>query len=207
VHAQERRPRERPAEPCLQKAVCGAEAEGADGQPFNAVALDRPLELRRYRFFTEATGEQQENGLLAHPSQGKRQRARRGRIEPLEVVDSEHERGLPGENIQRAPDSDAERARIRAIGGILDEERHLERAAPRRRQRRQHALERVLEEVAEARVGKTSLHLRWLRQEDAESPRTRGVDARTPERRLPDPRLALEHECGQSHGGPVEDGV
>jgi hypothetical protein len=207
MHTQKRRPRERPAEPCLQEAVCGAETEGADRQPLNALALDRPIELRRLRSFPKATGEQQEDRLLAHPPQGKRQHARRGRIEPLEVVDSEHERGLRSQNVQRAPDGHAECARIRAIGGILDEERHFERAAPRRRQRRQHTLERVLEEVAEAGVGKASLHLRRLRQENPESPRARGVDARTPERRLPDPRLALEQECRRSRGGPVEDGV
>jgi hypothetical protein len=131
-----------------------AESERTDGQSPEAVALDRPLDLRPLQSFAEATGKQQENRLLAQASQRERERACRGRIEPLDVVDREDDRRFRSENVQCAPDSDAERARIRAVGALLAKECYLERAAPRHRQRGKHDLELVLEQVAEASVGK-----------------------------------------------------
>jgi hypothetical protein len=67
-------------------------------------------------------------------------------------------------------------------------------------------LEHVLEQVAQARVSKTLLHLGRPRREDAEAALARGLDPGEPERRFPDPRFALEHECRRSCSRAVEEG-
>jgi len=57
---------------------------------------------------------------------------RLGSAAVIDVVDRDDERRLCSQDLERASDGDAERARIRPVGGILDEECYLERAAPRR---------------------------------------------------------------------------
>ena len=207
VHAQEGRACERQPEVCLEKLVNGTEAQRADVQPLHAVVTDRPLEVRRLRTFAEATGEQQEDRPIAQPPQREGERARRGRIEPLDVVDREDNRPLGSENLERTPNRDTERARVEAVRIFLDEECHLERVAPGRRQRRQHVLEHVLEQVAEAGVCQPSFRFSRPRNEDTEASFAGRLDTRKPQRRLPDARLALEHERRRSVGGPVEEGV
>jgi hypothetical protein len=112
----------------------------------------------------------------------------------LDVVDCDHDRRVRGESVQRAPDGDGERPRIRTKGSVFDEECSLERTALRRRQCGQHGLENVLEQVAEAGVRKPSLSLRWPRREDAQSARARLRDPCKPECRLANPRLTLQHK-------------
>jgi hypothetical protein len=70
-----------------------------------------------------------------------------------------------------------------------------------------HDLELVLEQVAEASVGKPPLRLGRPRQKDTQPPLTRILDAGQPERRLADSRLAFQHQCLRSVGRLVEEGV
>ena len=185
----------------------GPETERADAQPLHSVVTDRRLEVQRLRTFTEATGEQQEDRPIAQPPQRERKCARRGRIEPLGVVDRKDNRPVGGENLQRAPDRDTERARIEAVRIFLNEECYLERVAPGRRQRRQYALEHVLEQVAEAGVGQTAFRFGRPRYEDTESSFSGGLDTRKPQGRLPDSRLAFQHECDRAFRRTFEERV
>ena len=123
----------------------------------------------------------------------------------MDVVDGKHDRRLRCEDLQPASDRDAERARIRGVAS-LEEKRYLESAAPRRGQHRENLFQDALEEVAEPGVREPSLRFGRPREEDAEAKFTCGFDARKPERRLPDPRLALEHHRRRSVGAPVEEG-
>ena len=133
--------------------------------------------------------------VAGHTSQREHERARRGRVEPLDVVDGEHDRRLCGERLQGRPHRHGERARVdRLLGSLVHEQRHLERLPSRRRQGGQNLVEHALEEVAEHDVRERALGLGRARREDAKPPLVRRLDSRTPERGLPDPRLALEHE-------------
>src|SRR5512133_1086061 len=153
-----------------------------------------------------AAGGQEEDRRVSQASQRERERARRGAVEPLDVVDRENKRTPGSENLHGVPQGDAERARIhRTSRRRLYEERDLERAAPRRGQCRHDELERVLEQVAQPRVSKALLRLGRPRREDAEAALARGLDPSEPERRLPDPRFALEHECRRSCTRAVEE--
>jgi hypothetical protein len=112
--------------------------------------------------------------------------------------------GLRCEDLEPASDRDAERARIGGVAS-LEEKRYFERAAPRRGQHREDLFEDALEEVAEPGVRESSLRLGRPRDVYSEAKFTGGVDARKPERRLPDPRLAFEHHRRRSVGAPGEE--
>ena len=138
---------------------------------------------------------------LGQPPEREAERARRRGVEPLEVVDREHELVL-GQELQGAANGDAECAGVdRPPGRVLDEEDDLERPPPRRRQGRQHLVEDAVEQVAEPGVRERALRLGGPRREHAQPAPARVLDRRAPERRLPDPGLALERDRNR----PVRD--
>src|SRR5262249_48367155 len=75
--------------------------------------------------------------------------------------------------------------------------------ASRRRQRREDPTELGLEQVREAGVRKPLLGLVGPAREDRDAALAGGLDPGRPERRLPDPRGALEHQRRR----PVEHAV
>ena len=92
VDPEQRLPREWSVEPVVQKAVQGADAEGPDRQPPDALLLERLFELRWPRALDCAPREQHEHAVGLDPSQREREHRRRGRVEPLDVVDRDHDR-------------------------------------------------------------------------------------------------------------------
>jgi hypothetical protein len=95
-----------------------------------------------------------------------------------------------------------DRIRVR----LLQEECDLERAPPGRRERRQDFVEDVLEQIAETCVSEAALGLGRSRREHTQSQRARMLDACEPETRLPDPRLALDHERSRPSPLVVDEG-
>jgi hypothetical protein len=79
------------------------------------------------------------------------------------------------------------------------QERELQRAPPRRRQRGQHVVDRAFEEIAERDVREVMLGLGGPGDENLQPLGTRVLNAREPQRRLPDAGLSLEDE----RGGPL----
>ena len=73
----------------------------------------------RLRPFTEATGEQKEDGRSPIRLSANVKRARRRRVEPLDVVDRNHDRRLGSKNLQRASDCNTQRARIEAVRTVF----------------------------------------------------------------------------------------
>ena len=91
---------------------------------------------------------------------------RRGRVEPLHVVDRNQQWLGLCERAQAGQNRDANRPRIRRPPpGLGKQERNLERAPPWRRHRRQHLVEHALEQVAETGMSEAALgHRRPRRQ-------------------------------------------
>jgi hypothetical protein len=58
----------------------------------NTVGTERRLELGRPHIIDESAGQQEEHVGRVKPPQCKRQRTRRGRVEPLDIVDCDHDR-------------------------------------------------------------------------------------------------------------------
>lgn len=94
----------------------------------------------------------------------------------------------------------------RIVCGLLAQERNLERTAPRRRDQRRDVRVGLLEQVAQPDVGEAPLGLHRSRRNHQQASLACGCDRREPERRLPDPRLALDHESGWPFDGTVEEG-
>ncbi|HEY2936633.1 MAG TPA: hypothetical protein VGJ25_08530 [Gaiellaceae bacterium] len=138
---------------------------------------------------------------LWQPAQCERERARGRRVEPLDVVDREDDELVSGEQLQRAANRNAESSRIyRTCRWLVDEERNLERASLWRRQCWRNVSENVVEQISQRSVREPALRLGRTRREDAQAPFTGRFDGCEPERRLPDPRFAIQHKRGRAFG-------
>ena len=146
-------------EQAAQDLMRRADAERPDPDPLDPVAVERVLDRGRLLRLAEPPRPQQRDVGLRQPAQRKPERARRRGVEPLQVVDGDHQPVL-GEQLESTPNGDSERPLVdAALRCILDQQRDLERPAPRRRQCRQHLVERIVEQVAEAGVGERTLRL------------------------------------------------
>jgi hypothetical protein len=92
-----------------------ADAERPYRQPLDALQSERSLQLRRLGRVDEPPGEQQENRAGRKSSQRERKRARRGRVEPLDVVDGDEKRLLFAQKLEHVANRDRERAVINGI--------------------------------------------------------------------------------------------
>ena len=195
VDAEQRLASERPPQAVVQEPMERADAERTDRQPLQALRCERLLELRRLGPVGEPPGEQHEHRARGEPSQGERECAGRGCIEPLHVVDGE-QHGLPlAEQVQRIADRHGQGALIDgSVRGLLPEQRDLERASPRPRDQGSDVGEGVLQQIAQPCVREAALGFRRARREDAQPTGARMFDSRQPEQRLADSGLALEHE-------------
>ena len=183
-----------------------ADAERPDLDAFDPVSVERVFDRGRLGRFAEPPRPQEAQVHILQPPEREPECARRRGVEPLEVVDRKYELVL-GEQFDGAAHRHAERTLVDGSSGrVLDEQRDLERASPRRRQLRQDIGEDVFEQVAEAGIRERPLRFRRPRREHAEAALTRVLDGRAPERRLPDPRLAFERDRGRALDGcaPVE---
>ena len=105
-------------------------------------------------------------GSVEQPSYGELECGRRGRVEPLHVIDRNQQWLGLCERAQAGQNRDANRPRIRRpASGLGKQERHFERAAPRRRHRRQHLVEHALEQVTETGMSKAALGPRRPRRQ------------------------------------------
>ena len=186
-----------------------ADAERADRQPLDALRLERLLELRRLRSVDEPPGEQQEHAV------GRRAFAARTRAR------SPRTRRATGRRRRASRTGALSASACRAVRtatpsvagstGCPEPPRASSATSSARRlgaaQGGQHLVEDVLEEIAEPDVREPALGLGRPRREHAQAPPARSLDAREPERRLADPRLALEHERGRPLVGAVDEGV
>ena len=208
VETQQRGACEHSAEPRLQDRLQRAGTERADMQALDQARVWCELELGDRTAGTEPAGEHEPDVLALQSPQRERQHARRRRVEPLDVVDRDHDRLALGEQLQRAANSHRKGAEVdRLVRLVLKEQGGLERATPRGCQSVPYVRERVLQKVAQPRIRHPELDLGRPGGKDAEPPLARGFDTREPERRLPDSRLTLEHERSHpSRGRRVEEG-
>ena len=145
---EQRLARKRPAQAVAQQPMEGADAERSDLERPSVVDTERRLQLRRPRVVGEPSREQKTHVGFVEPPQRERQRTRRGRIEPLNVVDRDHERLASTQSLECAADGHGERAAVDGIArGLLDEERDLERTTPWWAQVRQDIVEDSVEQV------------------------------------------------------------
>jgi hypothetical protein len=100
VNAEQGLARESPTEPIMQEAVEPADAQRNNGQMLHVLLAERMLEIRGLGLVGKPPGQQQAHVVRLEPTQRERQNARRGRIEPLEIVDRDEEGSLFGKHLQ-----------------------------------------------------------------------------------------------------------
>ena len=120
MDAEQRLAGERPPETVVQQPMERADAERSNRQPLDAPRIQRLLQPGRLGAGDRPPGEQHENRARSESSQRERKRARRGRVEPLNVVDRKQNRLPLAEQVQHVAYRHAERAVInRIVCGLL----------------------------------------------------------------------------------------
>lgn len=123
-----------------------SDTHGPNGDPLDEPIAEGVLEPGRRRALPRSAGEHETHRSGFEPVERERERRRRCRVEPLDVVDRD-DNGLVGrEQLERAPDTGGDRARIDFHGrAFFEEQRQLERSAPRSRQEGKHVVEDVFQ--------------------------------------------------------------
>ena len=204
MDAEQRLARERTAESIVQQAMEGADAERPDPDP---LLRQRRLELGSLASI-QAPGEQHAHVLVPETPHGEGQRTRRGRIEPLDVVDGDYHRMVFAQRFQDVPNRHAEGSVVnRIIARLFDEQRHFEGAPAGCRESPHDLLGHVLEEIAETGMGEAVLGFGGTGGENAHSKLTGLADSSRPESRLPDAGLALQHERRRAASVHLDEGL
>ena len=198
LQAHQRRARCVEAEPSHEQLVDPAEAEGPDADPQDPLVAEHPLELqRRGPSGFEPTRGQDQDGLVPEPAQGEPQSCRRRGVNPLQVVDGHEEWGAGGDQAEHRQRRDADRPLVdRPSPGVTvaPQERDLQDAPLRFRQRRQGVVDHQVEKVTERREGEPGLRAGRRARQCLPASLGRSIERSAPERGLPYPRLALEHD-------------
>ncbi len=139
-------------------------------------------------------GDSEADGLPLEPCEGEPDGTERGGIEPLEVVDRETERVARSEGSQRREERSRDGSFVGLPCRVAEQQRALERPALDRRQGREHLVDDVSEEIGQSGVREARLRLGRPAREHAVPRCRRVLDAREPDRGLPDPRLAVERD-------------
>ena len=111
----------------------------------------------------------------------------------MQVVERDDHRAALGKRPQDVEQREPDRVRVgRLLSRLGEQERHLERAPPQRRQRGRHLVEDRGEQIGEPGEGERGFGLDAAVKEDAREALRCLLDAGLPEDRLADPRLAGE---------------
>ena len=181
-----------------QQCTRCSEAEAADTQlvDWNRRAVQR--ERQRLVLTFRATGEEQADLELAEPSERELERIPGVRVEPLHIVDGQHERHAGGQHAQRAHHCDRDGATIGwSALGLGQQKRNFKRAPLRMRQPLENAADHAAQKVPEGCERKPRLAFGRAGGEKAMAPRLRLAHRFAPDRGLPDSRLALDQQRGR----------
>ena len=194
VQTPQRRSRERCVETIVEHASEGADGEWLEVERLHLALAERGGELARHRLVRAASQESVHGHAIQAP-EGVSEGCSRRRIDPLDIVDCEHERRAVGDGEQSRPERDGDRGLLRrCVARILAEKRDGERAALRRRQLVLDLREAVREQVAHCGERDLCLGGDCGRREDASTFGSRTLDRCAPEGRLSHAGHAVDHE-------------
>ena len=190
----------------VQQPVESPEAERSDRDLSDAFQGERTLQVRRFDRIHDPTGKQGQDRGAVKPAERKRQGTGRRTVQPLDVVDRD-ENGRPRRQmIEHVAHGHGKRAVVHDVAGrLLSQQRDLERAPSRRRERREKVVRDILKQVTQAGMCKNTLGLGGPRRDNSVASIPSCPDGRQPQRRLSDSGLALEHDCGRPIGRTVEE--
>ena len=192
----DRRPRQLPAEPGEEQVVEAADGQGTEYDPPDPDVRQGLAEAEQDGRAADRRpdGRHEADLSVAKPAGGEHQRVGGRAVQPLGVVDRDHQRPLCGEPAEDRgrPRGDGPRVDYGVVG-LGPQEREIEGAALGRRQVGDRVVE-VAQEVGETAERQTGLGLRGSGREQTgaavEGDRDRGV----PERGLADPLRPLDDQ-------------
>ena len=201
MQAEHRRAGERAAEPLANEALERAQAQRANGHPLDVSG------------HAASSAESSSPRRVSSTLIGSRPSRRRANESTSAEGESSHWTSSTASTIgpelgqrgQRVVHCDRQRAVVRRGAVAVEQQRGLERPSARRRELRQQLGRAVSEQVAQACVRQTLLDLGGPGREHAQTSRPRRLDAGQPERRLADPRLAVQHERRETVPRPLDE--
>jgi hypothetical protein len=209
VNACQHGPRQPDRQRRSDELVDAADAQGTDLVP-HAPVLVHGLHERvgASRLRPDADGREQSHRLVGKPSEGECECVRGDRVEPLSIVDRNHERPGTGQSAQRAEHGRSDEVAIRRRRRrVVEEEGRPQGPLLRRRQITEYVVESVAEEIADAGEGKLGIRFARACRRDAEAVHAAEADRLRPETRLPYSRLALEEQRTRSPSNGTEERV
>lgn len=144
---------------------------------------------------------QDPGGLIGQAAEREGERRRRGGVDPLHVVDRDHDRPVRG----KSPEGAERRHRYRTSVGSRPrapgpQQRDVERAALRLGQRPLELVQRVPQQIAETCIGEPGLGSGGPRDHDAVSARLRDRETCLPHGALPDARWTGDEDGVRAAG-------
>jgi hypothetical protein len=188
VNPHDLRPWERGLEAVLQEPMQGTEAEGPNGQANAGLELEHH---GRSRVPCKEDGD----SIRLHEPQRKDESRRRRRIHPLLAVDRD-DHGLRARKMTKHTENrEADRPRLqRRRARLAKTQGRFERPALRRRQSFERVVEGRAEQIREGAERAPRSDFRRTAREHRVRTLTRASQDGLPQRRLPDPRVALQDE-------------
>ena len=154
-----------------------------------------PVGVGKIELDPNAHGTDERDRFTVEPAKGIGDGAQARAVDPLEIVDRDHDRGGNGEQAENAERREPDGGRIEAcVCGLAATKGVLERGALRSWQRGERRLVDRGEEVAENGERELDLRLGRARGEHLEAARRGFVDGRNPDRRFADAGCAREDE-------------
>ncbi len=208
----QRRPRKRHPKAQPDQCVKSSEAQWRDLLSVHPLVRERGGQRRGTTFgLCRPHREKQGNGQLVEPTRSEGKGGRRWRVDPLRIIDRDHDWPARGERSQHGQRRDADCTPIGPTQpGIVDKECCLERLSLRGRQLRRNVCEPRPEQVAKDGMSQLRLGLGRSRRENGVSGSLGCFHPGHPERGLADSRLSLKDDgagkaaaCGETL---VEDG-
>ena len=190
--AREHRASERTGEPAADDVMQRRERERTEDYAHEPVLRQGVVEVERSLILALGALRQQHPQLSGKPACRELERALRRGIHPLHVVDRYEHRSLAGELAEHTDQRRGRRARVSWLDRRDAQQRGRERTLLGRGQRGSRLVERRADDVGEHRVGEPGLALRRASPQHTIGTRFRETNRLKPDRRLPDPRLALK---------------
>jgi hypothetical protein len=115
VNAEQRLARERPAEPVAQQLVECANAERSYRQALDRLLTEGTVESWWLRSANETPGQQHANIVHGQSAEREGERAQRGWVEPLNIIDGDHDWLALAQKLQHVAHRHGERTLINGI--------------------------------------------------------------------------------------------
>jgi hypothetical protein len=196
----QRRPGQRQPGPDPDQVVQGAQAQPAEPDPDQPVRRQRPIEPPRHDdTMIIAERGQHTDRFVGQPSHDVLDDRRRGLVEPLRVVDRDHDRCGPRDRPDELEHADPDRSVVRhQLIAVGPQQRDLEGAALRRGQRGQGLLGQPVEQIAQSHEGEHRLGLGRPADQQPIAEALGGRDRLAPHRGLADAGRAVDETADRT---------